>query len=108
MLRFLSDPQVCGHRYDSNQASVFLMPLSAFNTLSGMVFQSTGHGNASSVLALARQGIFFVPVVALLPYLMGIWGVQLAQPIADVATFILSLVYIIPFMKRLTRLASVG
>ena len=108
MLLFLSDSQVVAIGTTAIRLQCLLMPLSAFNTLSGMVFQSTGHGTASSVLALARQGIFFVPVVAVLPSLVGIWGVQLAQPIADVATFILSLWYILPFMRRLTRLASVG
>jgi Na+-driven multidrug efflux pump len=73
-----------------------------------MVFQSTGHSSSSSVLALARQGFFFIPVIALLPGLVGIVGLQLAQPIADVLTFVLSLAYILPFLKRLQSLASVG
>jgi hypothetical protein len=59
-------------------------------------------------LALARQGFFFVPVIALLPGLVGLAGVQLAQPIADVLTFVLSLAYILPFLKKLRSLTSVG
>ncbi|HAP57602.1 MAG TPA: MATE family efflux transporter [Sphaerochaeta sp.] len=108
MLLFLSDPAVIAIGTVAIRYQCILMPLSAFNTLSGMVFQSTGHSSSSSVLALARQGFFFVPVIALLPGLVGIVGLQLAQPIADVLTFILSLACILPFLKRLQSLASVG
>jgi putative MATE family efflux protein len=108
MLLFLSDPAVIAIGTVAIRYQCILMPLSAFNTLSGMVFQSTGHSSSSSVLALARQGLFFVPVIALLPGLVGIVGLQLAQPIADVLTFVLSLAYILPFLKRLQSLASVG
>ncbi len=104
MQLFLSDPKVVDIGTMAIRFQCVLMPISAFNTLSGMVFQSTGHGSSSSVLALARQGFFFVPVVALLPLLIGLRGVQLAQPIADVATFILSLAFIVPFMRRLASL----
>jgi putative MATE family efflux protein len=108
MLLFLSDPTVIAIGTVAIRYQCILMPLSSFNTLSGMVFQSTGHGNSSSVLALARQGFFFVPVIALLPGLVGLAGVQLAQPIADVLTFVLSLAYILPFLKKLRSLTSVG
>lgn len=108
MLLFLSDPAVIAIGTVAIRYQCILMPLSAFNTLSGMVFQSTGHSSSSSVLALARQGFFFIPVIALLPGLVGIVGLQLAQPIADVLTFVLSLAYILPFLKRLQSLASVG
>ncbi|MGE4583970.1 MAG: MATE family efflux transporter [Sphaerochaeta sp.] len=108
MLLFLSDPVVVAIGTVAIRYQCILMPLSAYNTLSGMVFQSTGHGTSSSILALARQGFFFVPVVSLLPLFIGLQGVQLAQPIADIATFILSLAYILPFLKKLRTLSSIG
>lgn len=108
MLLFLSDPAVIAIGTVAIRYQCILMPLSAFNTLSGMVFQSTGHGFSSSILALARQGFFFVPVIALLPSFVGIVGVQIAQPIADILTFLLSLAYILPFLKRLRSLTTVG
>lgn len=108
MLLFLSDPSVLAIGTVAIRYQCILMPLSAFNTLSGMVFQSTGHGRSSSILALARQGFFFVPVIALLPLFIGLRGVQIAQPIADILTMLLSLAYILPFMKKLRSLPSVG
>jgi len=104
MRLFLSDPQVITIGTLAIRLQCIMMPITAFNTLTGMVFQSTSHGGTSSLLAFARQGLFFVPVVVLLPKLMGLLGIQLSQPIADVCTFVLSLFCIIPFLKLLTTL----
>ncbi|NMA22870.1 MAG: MATE family efflux transporter [Spirochaetales bacterium] len=107
MLLFLKDPEVVAIGTIAIRAQCVLLPLTVYNTLGGMVFQSTGHGRVSSVLALVRQGLFFVPTVLVLSKTIGLLGVQIAQPVADLATFVLTLIYVIPFMKRLDRLASV-
>ena len=40
------------------------------------------------ILSIGRQGLFFVPVILLLPHYIGLNGVIFAQPIADVFTLI--------------------
>ena len=42
-------------------------------------------------MALARQGLFFLPAVALLPLAFGLFGVQTAQTAADLLGFALAL-----------------
>jgi putative MATE family efflux protein len=103
---FLSDPKVIEIGTVAIRLQSLLMPLMAFNTLSGMLFQSTNHGMRSSALAFARQGVFFVPLIAILPNTIGILGVQLAQPIADILTFGLSLFLVVPFLQKLKELES--
>jgi Na+-driven multidrug efflux pump len=103
---FLSDPKVIEIGTVAIRLQSLLMPLMAFNTLSGMLFQSTNHGMRSSALAFARQGVFFVPLIAILPNTIGILGVQLAQPIADILTFGLSLFLVVPFLHNLKGLES--
>ena len=44
----------------------------------------------ATVLAMARQGLFFLPLILVLPPLFGVLGVQLSQPLSDLATFLLS------------------
>ena len=44
----------------------------------------------ASILGFARQGIILIPVVWILPPLIGIWGIQIAQPLADLITFLMS------------------
>ena len=41
----------------------------------------------ATCLAMGRQGIFLVPALLLLTPVLGMLGVQAAQPIADVLTF---------------------
>ncbi|MCK9548552.1 MAG: MATE family efflux transporter [Sphaerochaeta sp.] len=108
MLLFLKDPVVVAIGTTAIRAQCVLLPVTAFNTLGGMIFQSTGHGPVSSTLALVRQGVFFVPLVIVLSRTVGLFGLQIAQPLADVLTFVLTLLYVAPFMRRLKRLASVG
>ncbi len=108
MLLFLKDPVVVAIGTTAIRAQCILLPITVYNTLGGMVFQSTGHGTTSSILALVRQGVFFVPLVIVLSGTIGLLGLQIAQPLADVLTFALTVAFVTPFMRKLKRLASVG
>ena len=77
------------------------MPLMALGVVSNMTFQAVGKTVAATFLTSMRQGIFFIPLILLLPGFMGILGVEIAQPIADVVTFIFCIPYMIFFLKRL-------
>lgn len=70
---------------------VFLL----FNTTS----QALGFSVQSTIVATSRQGLFFVPIIYLLTNLFGLTGVQLAQPISDVCSLIIT----IPMTIRLLR-----
>lgn len=62
-------------------------PLSGWITMVNMTLQTTGQSVRASVLALARQGLFFLPFILILPHFFGVLGIQLSQPAADVFTF---------------------
>ena len=66
-------------------------PLLAWITLCNMMMQTIGRSGRASFLSMARQGLFFVPAVLTLPRLMGLTGLQLSQPVADVITFAVSI-----------------
>ena len=47
-------------------------------------------------------GVWFtVPFILLLPQLIGLLGVQLAQPAADLCTFAVTLPFLLSFLRRL-------
>ena len=71
------------------------LPSFGFIMISNMMMQTTAHTFQASVTALARQGLFFLPLIAVLPRVMGLLGVQSAQTIADGLTFFLTV-----FMQR--------
>ncbi len=80
------------------------MPLQAFIIVSQFLTQSIGYGGRASLIAMSRQGIFLIPAFLVLTPMLGILGLQLAQPISDVLTFILSFVIKIFVIKRLNEL----
>lgn len=77
------------------------MPLMALGVVSNMTFQAVGKTVAATFLTSMRQGIFFIPLILLLPHFLGILGVEIAQPIADAVTFVFCIPYMIYFLKRL-------
>jgi putative MATE family efflux protein len=66
-------------------------PLSGWIVLNNMMLQTIGRAVPASVLAFARQGLFLIPLLFVLGPRLGILGIQLCTPLADICTFILSL-----------------
>lgn len=66
------------------------LPLSAWIVMSNMMLQSIGKAVKASVVSAARQGLFFIPLILILPYFFGLLGVEVCQAIADVLSFALS------------------
>ena len=64
-----------------------------------MLFQSIRRAGISSVLSLLRSGAIFIPTLLIAHALAGLTGIQLAQPIADVITGLVSIPFIVYFMK---------
>jgi putative MATE family efflux protein len=56
-------------------------------------FQGIGQGLPSLVLASARQIVFFLPSLLILPRLFGLTGLWVAFPVADALSTVLSLVW---------------
>ncbi len=73
------------------RAQAIALPLSAATVISNMMLQSIGKGVKASISSSARNGIFFIPLILILPHFMGIFGVEITQSIADVLALCLSL-----------------
>ena len=76
-------------------------PIMSFVVLANMMTQNLGKVFRASFLATARQGLVFIPCVLALPAFFGLWGVVLAQPVADLLTFVLTIIITIPILKEL-------
>ena len=66
-------------------------PLNVWIIMCNMMLQTIGMAGKASVVASARQGIFFIPLILILPACMGLLGVQICQMVADICTFALAL-----------------
>ena len=78
--------------------ALFLIPI---NNICSMTLQITGKSWTATLLSCMRQGIFFIPLIIILPKYIGIGGVQYSQPIADALTSICAIPFGVRFMKEL-------
>ena len=78
-----------------------VMPLLPLGVACNMTFQAVGQSVKATFLAACRQGVFFLPLIVLLPRAFGVVGMEAAQPAADVATFLACLPVIRKFMVNL-------
>ncbi len=66
-------------------------PLGAIVMYSNMMMQTIRKPIEASILSSARQGIFFIPTILIIPQLFGIKGVEATQAIADLLSFLLAI-----------------
>lgn len=67
-----------------------VFPLNAWIIMANMMLQSIGKALKASIVAAARQGLFFIPLILLLPNMYGLFGVELCQTISDILSFALA------------------
>ena len=82
-----------------NGFSFFLF---GFYTVYSSLFLALGKGTAGFILGACRQGICFLPVILLLPELLGMNGILYAQPIADILSAIVTVFMAMNLHKKLS------
>lgn len=71
-----------------------------FSVPVNMLYQSIRKAGMSSFLSLLRSGLMFIPTLLITTYLWGMTGIQISQPIADVATGLISIPFTIAFLRK--------
>ena len=79
------------------------MPFLSVNVIINMTLQSTRKNFMATILSCCRQGLFFIPIILLLPLIIEIDGVVLTQPISDVCTCLFSIPFYFIFFKILKK-----
>jgi putative MATE family efflux protein len=64
-------------------------------------FQAVGKAGVSFLANLLRQVVVLVPLLLVLPEVMGLRGVWLANPLSDVASAVITLALLVPELRRL-------
>lgn len=79
----------------------FALPLLGFSSYVNMMYQSLGFVKGATFLASCRQGVYFIPLILILPFFFKMDGVLMTQPLADILTFLTSIPFCIWFIKRI-------
>lgn len=66
-----------------------------------MLFQSIGKARHAFFLASLRTGLFYIPLILALPRVMGMTGIEIAQPVSDVLSAVVSIILAGRFLQRL-------
>ena len=96
---FRNDPQVIAWGARALRLQCLTFGLSGWVMMSNMMMQTINRTAPATFLAMARQGIFLIPALLVLPRLWGLLGVQLAQPVSDLITFFCA----VPLQMRVLR-----
>ena len=101
---FRDDPAVTAVALPAFHYQCLAMLLHPIIVVANMTFQSVGASGRATFLACCRQGVFFIPLILILPRTHGLFGVEICQPIADVLTFLVSLPFLLAFLQQLGRM----
>ena len=80
-----------------------IMPFLSINTICNMTYQSTKQKFKATILSCCRQGIFFIPLIIVLPMIFDINGVVSTQAAADLLTFVFSVFFFINLCKDINN-----
>jgi len=97
---FRDDPEVIRIGSETLLYACAVMPFMAYSTYVNQLYQSLGFKYSAAVLASCRQGIFFLPLITVLPIFFKLSGVCAAQPASDLMTFLISIPFQIYFFKK--------
>ncbi len=71
--------------------------------IANMTFQAIGKIGRAFFLSCTQNGLYFIPLVLILPRLFGLTGIEIAQPIGYVLSAITALPFLIAFIKQLPK-----
>ncbi len=104
---FTSDEQLIKECVHVARIAFMALPLVGLFNVGQLVFPSIGKAAQSFIVAIARPAAFLLPLVIILPQFLGLNGVWVSFPSADVLSFLLVVVLLIPLIRQF-RKASAG
>ena len=95
------DPEVTAVGIAALRFSCISFTLSGGIVMSNMLLQSIGMAVRASIVAAARQGLFFLPLIFILPTFLGLRGVEMCQMVSDILTFLLAMPLSISVLNKM-------
>ena len=88
---FTLDAELIAQTVRGLRLIVLMFPLIGFQMTTSIFFQAIGKAKFSLLLTLSRQLIFLLPFLIVLPSFLGLNGVWLSEPAADLTAFLTTL-----------------
>jgi len=98
---FTNDQELIQQSVPALRVTFLMTPLIAFQLISAAYFQALGKALPALLLTLTKQGFFLIPLLLILPNFYELDGIWIAFPIADLATAIVCMSYLIYDSKKI-------
>ncbi|QUH26556.1 MATE family efflux transporter [Serpentinicella alkaliphila] len=98
---FNNEPELIAFGVRSLKVYMALLPLIGFQTVGSNYFQAIGKPKQAAFLSLTRQVIFLIPTLLILPRFLGLEGVLLSGPVADLSAFLITGFWVLNEAKKL-------
>jgi putative MATE family efflux protein len=96
-----SDPELLEFTTWALRVFLIFLPVVGFQIVSANYFQAVGKPKQAAFLSLSRQLLFLIPTVLILPLFFSLHGVIMAGPVADLASSVLTGIWIYRELKHL-------
>lgn len=106
MNAFINDINVVKIGVAALRWQVAFLPFHSLIIGTNMLMQSTRHIKSATYLSMNRNGIYFIPAILILPRVIGLQGVEMAQFVADVLSAITAVPFAIYFFKKMSNYNS--
>ena len=103
MLIFTRDREVINIGIKAFRAASLLFPLFGYVNTYAVLYQALGKALGAFILSISRQGIFYIPLIFILPKFIGLEGVIFCQTAADGLAFIETFIMAIWLNKNLKK-----
>ena len=87
---FRDDVEVIGVGITALRWQLVAYPLITYIVVTNMLLQTIRKAGRANIVAASRSGLFFIPLILILPHFLGLPGVEMCQAIADICAFAIS------------------
>lgn len=88
---FRDDPEVIAIGIPALRYQMIIFPACSFMMMANMMMQTCRKTIRANILAASRQGLFFIPLIFVLPYFYGLFGVEICQSVSDIISLIVTI-----------------
>lgn len=100
---FTNDPELIAASVYGMRIIAIFFPLVGFQIVASNYFMSIGMAKIAIFLSLSRQLLFLLPFLIVLPKFIGLKGVWISMPLADIVSVIITGIVFTHYIKKMKK-----
>lgn len=104
IMLFNDNPELVLLGSEAMRINLCMLPVIGFQIIGANYFQAVGKAGYAIVLSMSRQLILLIPLLLLLPMILGLNGVWLASPISDFSAALLTGLFLFWELRKLGQM----